>query len=115
MNKISLFIIFLLFSNNANSDISDKTQDEIHYLISYIEHSECTFNRNGTDYKGNKVISHINKKHDYFKEDIKTTEDFITLSATKSEISGKKYTVRCDDEAEELGKWLLDALAKFRN
>jgi len=110
-----LFIVCLLLSNSLYSVVSDNTQDEINYLISHIESSKCIFNRNGTDYKGSKVVSHIKKKYDYFNEDIKITEDFIALSATKSEISGKKYTVRCDDETEELGKWLLDALAKFRN
>ena len=97
INKPALsFILFFLFSSNANADISDKTQNEINYLLSHIEQSECIFNRNGLDYKGSKVVKHIKTKYNYFKDEIKTTEDFITLSATKSEMSGKEYTVRCN-------------------
>ena len=118
MNKTSSFLITLclLLSNTAYSDVSAKTQNEIDYLLTYIEQSGCTFNRNGTDYEGNKVISHINTKFNYFEDEIKTTEDFIALSATRSEISGKRYTVRCNNsESVELGGWLLELLDRFRN
>ena len=112
----SAFILFFLFSCNAYSDVSDKTQNEIDFLLSHIKQSDCIFNRNGIDYKGNKVISHIKTKYKYFKDEIKTTEEFITLSATKSEMSGKKYTVRCNEnDTEELGTWLLDILTKSRS
>ena len=112
----SAFILFFLLSCNAYSDVSDKTQNEIDYLLSHIEQSDCLFNRNGIDYKGSKVISHIKTKYKYFKEEIKTTEDFITLSATKSEMSGKKYTVRCNkNDTEELGRWLFDVLTRSRS
>ena len=114
VKTIFIFITLFLFNSNTNSAANEKTQKEIHYLLTYIEQSECLFNRNGTDYKGNEVVPHINKKYDYFKDDIKTAENFIALSATKSELSGKKYTVRCNDgETEELGKWLLEVLSKL--
>ena len=113
VKKILIFIVLFLLNSNVNSAVNEKTQKEIHYLLTYIEQSECLFNRNGTDYEGSKVVPHINKKYDYFKDEIKTTEDFIALSATKSELSGRKYTVRCnDEEAEELGQWLLEVLNK---
>ena len=112
----SAFILFFILSCNAYSDVSNKTQNEIDYLLSHVEQSDCLFNRNGIDYKGSKVISHIKTKYKYFKEEIKTTEDFITLSATKSEMSGKKYTVRCNkNDTEELGRWLFDVLTRSRS
>lgn len=114
VKTIFIFITLFLFNSNANSAGNEKTQKEIHYLLTYIEQSECLFNRNGIDYEGSEVISHINKKYTYFKDEIKTTEDFIALSATKSELSGKKYTVRCNDgETEELGQWLHEVLNKL--
>lgn len=109
-------IIFLLFCGNAISQLSDKYQIEIDQLTALINNSECTFNRNGTDYPGHRVIKHINNKYAYFKKDISTTEHFIALTSTKSEISGKKYTVRCDgSETQELGTWLIKELKKIRN
>lgn len=114
IRKTLLCILFFLFTSNTNSAANENTQNEIRYLLTHIEQSECLFNRNGTDYKGNKVVSHIKTKYNYFKDKIKTTEDFIELSATKSELSGKKYTVRCNEgETEELGKWLLEALSNL--
>ncbi len=42
-----------------------------------------------------KGISHIEKKYNYYRDDIHNTEDFIKLSATKSTMSGGYYTVKC--------------------
>ncbi len=109
------FILWLLSSNTAYSDINKTQQREIDFLISYVNHSQCIFNRNGINYKGSEAVTHIKRKYDYFKNDIKTTEDFIALAATKSEISGRKYTVKCtNSERQALGKWLLKALSAFR-
>lgn len=114
--KIKLFfILWLLFSNAAYSDIDKNQQMEIDFLISYVNNSECIFNRNGIDYKGSEAITHIKRKYDYYKNEIKTTKDFIELAATKSEISGINYTVKCkNSEIQELGKWLLKALSTLR-
>lgn len=109
------FILWLLFSNAAYSDIDNNEQREIDFLISYVNNSKCIFNRNGIDYKGSEAVTHIKRKYDYYKNDIKTTKDFIELAATKSEISGRKYTVKCkNSEIQALGKWLLKALNTLR-
>ncbi len=109
------FILWLLFSDAAYSDIDKKQQMEIDFLISYVNNSECIFNRNGIDYKGSEAVTHIKRKYDYYKNDIKTTKDFIELAATKSEISGRTYTVKCkNSELQELGEWLLKALNTLR-
>lgn len=111
----SFFILCFLFSGVVNSDVNKKNKEEIEYLMSHVKNSECIFNRNGEDYKGSEAVTHIKRKYDYFKEEIKTTEDFVALSATKSEISGEKYKVKCkQSETEELGQWLLHVLSDFR-
>ena len=114
--KIKLFfILWLLFSDIVYADIDKKQQKEIEFLLSYVKNSECIFNRNGINYKGSEAVTHIKRKFDYFKDEIKTTEDFIRLAATKSEISGKNYTVKCkNSELQELGKWLLKTLNTLR-
>jgi hypothetical protein len=109
------FILWLLLSDMAYSNIDKKQQKEINFLISHVNNSECIFNRNGIDYKGSEAVTHIIRKYDYYKNKIKTTEDFIELAATKSEISGRHYTVKCkNSEIQELGKWLLKALSTLR-
>lgn len=114
--KIKLFfILWLLFNNIAYCDEDKNQQVEINFLISYVDSSQCIFTRNGINYSGSEAIAHIQLKYDYYKDDIKTAEDFIRLSATKSEISGKKYTLQCKNkQVQELGKWLLDALKSYR-
>ena len=109
------FIMWFLFSDAAYSDIDKNQQMEIDFLISYVNNSECIFNRNGIDYKGSEAVTHIKRKYDYYKNEIKTTKDFIELAATKSEISGRNYTVKCkNSELQELGEWLLKALNTLR-
>lgn len=114
--KIKLFfILWLLFSDMLYSDIDKNQQMEIDFLLSYVKNSECIFNRNGINYKGSEAVTHIKRKYDYYKNEIKTTEDFIDLAATKSEISGRNYTVKCkNSEIQALGKWLLKALNTLR-
>ena len=109
------FILWVLFSNAAYSNIDKNQQMEIDFLISYVHDSKCIFNRNGINYNGSEAVTHIKRKYDYFKNEIKTTKDFIELAATKSEISGRNYTVKCkNSELQELGKWLLKVLSTLR-
>lgn len=115
MSIKSFFLLWLLFTNAVYSDIDKNQQMEIDFLVSYVHDSKCTFNRNGINYKGREAVTHIKRKYDYFKNEIKTSKDFIRLAATKSEISGRKYTVKCkNSELQELGTWLLKALSTLR-
>ena len=44
-----------------------------------------------------------------------TAEDFIDVLASKSAITGKPYTITCeDDETEKVKKWLLKNLSHYR-
>ena len=88
---------------------------EINHLLSFVESTECKYERNGIQHNGVDAVAHIKKKYDYFEDDIDTAEDFIELSATKSTMSGKAYKVHCPDEDVITSKkWLLDELAAFR-
>ena len=60
-------------------------------------------------------VSHIEKKYDYFRDDIKNTEEFIEYSATKSTMSGDYYTVSCPGkETIRTQDWLMAELKRFR-
>jgi len=91
-------------------------QDAISHLLRFVETSSCTFIRNGSEYDSREAVDHIKKKYNYFKRAIYTAEDFIALTATKSELSGNPYLVRCG-KGEEMpsANWLRGELQNFRS
>jgi hypothetical protein len=89
--------------------------EEIDHLLAFIAGSSCVFIRNGAEYRGPDAADHIRKKYDHFRDEIASAEDFIRLSATKSELSGRPYDVRCgSDAAIPAAEWLRMELAAFR-
>lgn len=109
-------IVFVLFSTPIMAEVPAGQKLEIDYLLGFVQHSSCRINRNGKFYDGSAAVSHIKKKYAYFKDEIQTTEQFIELSATKSTMSGKYYTVQCEDSKQVRTKeWLLNELANYRN
>ena len=113
--KRILVMVFILLSNSVNAEVSAEQKLEIDHLLNFVKNSSCEINRNGKVHEGSKAASHIQKKYEYFKEDIKTTEQFIELSATKSTMSGKYYTVKCSDSKPFRTKeWLLKELRNYR-
>ena len=96
-----------VFSSDMNA--------EIEHLLSYVENTECLYERNGTMHKGKDAVEHIKKKYNYFKDKIDSTEKFIELSATKSTMSGKYYMILCKDKLPvKSQEWLLRELESYR-
>ena len=110
---IVFLLVFLVVSHRAESE--EGVNQEVNHLLQYIENSGCTFIRNGKAYDGAEARAHIQKKYDYFKSRIKTTEDFIKYAATKSSMSGKPYKVRFNGQEILCVDWLNVELEKFRN
>jgi hypothetical protein len=52
------------------------------------------FVRNGMEYTAQEAADHLHEKFIYFRDEIKSADDFIRLCATKSEITGLAYHVR---------------------
>jgi len=91
------------------------TQAEIDYLLSFVANTSCQYDRNGTIYEGAEARNHINMKYEHYKRKVKTTEDFIKYSASKSMISGRKYKIHCpDSETVNASDWLLKELHNYR-
>ena len=92
------------------------TQDEIDHLLKFVSSTECKYERNGDMHNGTEALAHIKKKYKYYADDIKSTEDFIKYSATKSKMSGKYYKIHCHNKAVVKSKdWLLTELEDYRN
>lgn len=108
-------IIFLLFSFLTFS-VKSEIRNEIPHLLNYVKTTNCQYERNSDKHSGEEAAKHIQKKYDYFKNDIKTAEDFIRLAATKSTFSGKHYKIHCPGlEPLKSQDWLLEELKKYRN
>lgn len=113
--KIGLLALLpaLLFLNAAFADTG--WRQEIDHLLIFIEQSNCTFTRNGKAYDSVQAREHIGKKYDYLKKRITSAEQFITYTATKSSITGEKYTVTCAGDTQPSKQWLETELNRFRN
>lgn len=111
--KIPVIIsyIILLFSSRVYAN----SQNEINHLLNYVKTTTCQYERNGSMHSGIEAVAHIQKKYRYFKEDIKTAEDFILYSATKSTFSGDYYKVHCPSLMTINSQdWLIEELNRYR-
>ncbi|MFY8274754.1 DUF5329 family protein [Pseudoalteromonas sp. SSDWG2] len=110
----ALALVFSLGSH-AKSPLNTQSQAEIEHLLSFVQTTSCSYERNGKIHTGKEALEHIKKKYAHFADDIHSTEDFITYSATKSKLSGKYYLVHCEQQAPIKSQdWLHQELAKFR-
>ena len=104
-------LILLLF---AGAVLADTTQ-EIGHLLDYVAKTDCKYDRNGTVHDGPEARDHMNRKYQYYRKKVKTAEDFIKYSATRSTISGKEYKIRCPGaDVTSSSEWLLDELRRYR-
>ena len=110
--RVALIGWFLLALSPAAA-LADMEQ-EIAHLLRFVEESPCVFVRNGKEHEPSKAREHIEKKYDHYRDKIKTTEDFIAYSATKSLLSGQRYQVLCDGVEQTAGEWLLNELHAYR-
>ncbi len=91
---------------------------EINILLSKLESSGCSFNRNGSWHTPSEAKTHLLKKLNYLEEKgrLENTEQFIDLAATKSSMSGKAYLVKCGStEAISSSEWLTTQLQAMRS
>ena len=109
---ITSFVVAIPLSIRAVDEPLNQTID---YLLDYVAKSDATFIRNGQTHTPAEAVNHIKAKYEHFKKDIKTPEDFIRLSASKSLLTGQPYLVRTKDGKEmQLSTWLTAALNKHR-
>ncbi len=90
------------------------TQCEIDRLLDFVEKSLCSFIRNGEAHESVDARAHIERKYDYAKRHIQTTEQFIEYTATQSSTSGEPYRVRCSGHEEPSASGLKRELARLR-
>ena len=112
---ISVIICNVVLLDVTMADVPPDQVKEVNHLLNFVKNSGCIINRNGSEHPAEKGVSHIEMKYDYFRDDIKSSEEFIEYSATKSTMSGKYYTVTCPGKkAIKTQDWLLAELKKYR-
>jgi hypothetical protein len=112
MRCAGLVAALAFLSMSAEQLLAAESLDEsIKFLLDYVAKSDATFIRNGQTHTPREAVNHIKAKYEHFKSEIKTPEDFIRLSASKSLLTGQAYLVRTPDGKEmQLSVWLTTAL-----
>jgi hypothetical protein len=116
MRCAHLVVAFVFLSMSADQMVAaESLDDSIKFLLDYMSKSDATFIRNGQKHTPEEAVNHIKAKYEHFKSEIKTPEDFIRLSASKSLLTGQPYLVRISDGKEtRLDEWLTQALKQHR-
>jgi len=110
-----VFISVPGFAHANEQNLSTEEKNQIERLLNFVKKSDCLFIRNGDKHTGKDAAKHIARKYKHFRDDIKTPEEFIELSATKSSMSGKYYQIRCVGKEEIKSKdWLLAELVEIK-
>ena len=112
---IYLLLAAVFYAQPALSDVPPWQRPEVEFLIETVRTTKCAFSRNGKEYNGEKAAGHLQRKYDYYKDEITSTETFIEYAATKSMLSGADYYIICPGEAPVRSRdWLLERLLEFR-
>ena len=113
----TLFVSFvLLLVLSAPTIVAAEDPDlAIQFLLDYVRQSDVVFIRNDKVHTPINAAAHMQKKYDYYKEKIKTPEDFIRFAGTKSMISGRPYRVKTKTgEVMLTSEWLKSVLREYR-
>jgi hypothetical protein len=109
---VVLFLSALCFAQAAQTSSLNATVEK---LLTAVEKSDCKFVRNGSEHNGKDASAHMRRKYEHFKKDIKTPEDFIEKCASKSELSGKPYSVKLPDgKTIRCDEWLKKTLLEIQ-
>jgi uncharacterized protein DUF5329 len=114
MRSIRPILLALAFAILSPAAKAFTLSEEIDHLIDVIATSPCAFIRNGVTYGGEQAAGHVKDKYEYFRDRIHSTEDFIALAATRSELTGRPYLVQCGTTTMPAADWLRRELANLR-
>jgi hypothetical protein len=87
---------------------------EIAHLLEAVAESGCAFIRNGSEHSAQNAREHMEMKYARVKRRVRTSEQFIEYTASRSSITGFAYTIRCGDLETPSGEWLIAELARYR-
>jgi hypothetical protein len=112
-----LKVLALVIAPAAWAQPPAPVEREIDHLIRYIGSSGCEFKRNAAWSNAQAAETHVRGKYDSLTRFgmIDTTNDFIDKAASKSNLSGQPYEIKCGGEAPVPSSvWLNTELARYR-
>jgi len=119
MRRLALLLpIFIAAAAGNAASLAPAARAEIDALLSRLEASSCTFNRNGTWYPAAEAKSHLLRKLQYLEDRgaVRSAEQFIELAGSSSSTTGKPYLVKCGSGVPvESGTWLRAQLRSIRS
>ncbi|RKZ97983.1 MAG: hypothetical protein DRQ46_03410 [Gammaproteobacteria bacterium] len=115
MSTISNILCGLLMMLFSIIGFAETIDQEMQHLLQTIGNSDCIFVRNSKEYSPQEARAHIQRKYNYIKSKITTTEQAIKYAATESSWSGKLYQIKCPGKnALPSGQWLTQELINYR-
>ena len=118
MKRLLLFLVTITRAAAGTAEsLSPGARAEIDALLSRLEASSCTFNRNGTWYPPAEAKAHLLRKLKYLDDRgaVQSVEQFIERAASSSSTTGQPYLVKCASGAPvQSGTWLLSQLQGMR-
>ena len=112
---LTLMGLLLTVPVSATGQQAEDLDTTIQHLIDYVRESDVTFERNIFRHDSVQAAAHIERKYQYFRNEIDTPEQFIELCATASLVTGKQYLI-VDGQGDEIpaGEWLNTELVRYR-
>ena len=115
MKSLILIVLWCFFSWSAYARTPSAVAQEIEYLIEKIEHSECSYHRNGKSHDAIQAADHLRLKLRRGKKYADTAEHFIERLASKSSWTGKSYFLECQPgHLIEVSPWMKRHLLHYR-
>ncbi len=123
--KVSIKAIFALmfasgFSYSTSTlgvELNPVGAAEIEQLLTRLGVSGCRFQRNGSWHSAAEARAHLEKKYRYMldKQLLSTAENFVSVGATKSSMSGKPYWIQCGTQSPmHSAQWMATQLDEVR-
>jgi len=111
----SLAVVGLFFSARGRAEERRQlVSEEVQALLSRLEASNCSFNRNGAWYSAADAKSHLERKFRSMRK-FQSAEQFVKRIASGSSVTGEPYLVNWVDSAPIQSRdWLLTQLQEIR-
>ena len=110
-----VFYAGLVSVGAADESAREDLDRTVAYLLQHVVRSNLIFIRNGEMHSPREAEAHMRRKYQYFKNDIRTPEDFIRLCASKSTQTGRPYQVKLPDgRLLRTDQWMLSVLSRYR-
>ena len=98
-----------------DAEVDHNVEEEINHLLAYIDQPGLKFEQSGKSVTPSWLGFKLARKREIYGAAVTSAEDFIENVASKTVAGNSYYVIDEDGEKEELGRWLLDELHRYRS